>query len=183
MEETGSSPPAPASPHRRETIFSSPNVQQPPSSAVAGSSRASFLQTARSPLPETRLSGVAAAQLAALEGSKHACLFKELAKLFGGNDTTVVDCASLLLKYSNENFALLVDPAKQIVPDPLLLHLNHMCSMAQAILLPAPAPALQPVSSTRQSLPADCSPSTFSPASKAPDTSLPAFDWLRHLAN
>ena len=126
---------------------------------------------------------MAAAQLAALEGSKHASLFKELAKLFGGDDATVVNCTSLLLKYSNENFALLVDPAKQIVPDPLLLHLPHMCSMAQAILLPAPAPALQPVSSTRQSLPADCSPSTFSPASKAQDTSLPAFDWLRHLAN
>ena len=183
MEETSSSPPAPASPHRLETIFSSPNVQQPPSSAVTGSSRASFHQTARSPLPETSLSGAAAAQLAALEGSKHAGRFEELAKWFGGDDATVVDGASLLLEYSNDDFALFVDPAKQIVPDPLRRHLPHMRSMAQAILLPAPAPALPPVSSARQSLPGDCSPSTFSPASKAPDTSLPAFDWLRHLAN
>ena len=91
MEETGSSPPAPASPHRQETIFSSPNVHQPPSSAVTGSSRASFHQTARSPLPETSLSGAAAAQLAALEGSKHAGRFEELAKWFGGDDAPEAD--------------------------------------------------------------------------------------------
>jgi hypothetical protein len=39
------------------------------------------------------------------------------------------------------------------MPDLLLQHLPHMRSMAEAILLPAPAPALPPVLSAHQSLP------------------------------
>ena len=101
MDEAEPRSPGQAPPDRRDTMFSSPAATISFPSASAGVAP----QAAGSPQDQTRLAGVAAAQLAALDSSMYAGQFVALAQLFAearwaslDDAPTSVDGASLLVE-------------------------------------------------------------------------------------